>query len=97
MTRVHNIAEIMRRTGLSREALGRLRKARIIEPADASPLGRPLFHSGAYARIERAEQLRELGMSLGEIRRLIERDRNEMPCSSGAPTSVRAAPSGTNG
>ena len=71
MSRVHNIAEIMRRTGLSREALFRLREAGVIDSVDSSPLGRPLFGPRIYSRIERAEQLRELGMAIDEIRQVM--------------------------
>ena len=74
MTHLHNVSEIMRRTSLSREAVFRLRAAGIIEPVNASPLGRPLFAARAYARIERAEQLQELGMTIDEVRQSIELD-----------------------
>ena len=70
----HNIPEIIRRTGLSREAICRMRAAKIIQSVDVSPLGRPLFPSNTYARIERAEQLRELGMTIAEIQQTIESD-----------------------
>ncbi len=74
MTHLHNVSEIMRRTGLAREAVFRLRAAGIIEPVYASPLGRPLFAARAYARIERAAQLQALGMTVDEVRQSIELD-----------------------
>ncbi len=74
MTQVHNISEIMRRTGLSRESLCRLRQASVIEQVGSSPLGRPLFPSCTYGRIERAEQLRELGMSLDQVSQTLSLD-----------------------
>ncbi len=74
MPRVHNIGELTRRTGVPREVIGRFRRAGLLESVHASPLGRPLFASAAYAQIERIEQLRALGMSLDEVKEVIEHD-----------------------
>lgn len=86
--RVHNIPEIMRRTGLSREGICRLRAVGIIVPVGVSPLGRPLFPTSAYARIERAEQLRELGMTVSEIQQAIAQDDDALVASARLASSV---------
>ncbi|TDU79913.1 MerR family transcriptional regulator [Streptomyces sp. KS 21] len=71
---LHSIGEIARRTGLTVKTVRFYSDSGIVPPADRSPAGYRLYDTDAVARLDLARTLRDLGLDLATIRRVLDRE-----------------------
>ncbi|MFY1619999.1 MerR family transcriptional regulator [Micromonospora sp. WMMD736] len=69
----YTIGELARRTGLSVKTIRFYADHGIVPPSDRSPAGYRLFDAAAVAQLELVRTLRELGVDLAAIRRVVDR------------------------
>ncbi|MFG1913461.1 MerR family transcriptional regulator [Micromonospora sp. NPDC048898] len=70
----YTIGELARRTGLSVKTIRYYADSGIVPPTDRSPTGYRLFDAAAVARLELVRTLRDLGVDLAAIRRVVDRE-----------------------
>ncbi|MGC5311159.1 MerR family transcriptional regulator [Micromonospora zamorensis] len=70
----HTIGDLSGRTGLSVKTIRYYADRGIVPPTDRSPAGYRLFDAEAVARLELVRTLRELGVDLATIRRVVNRE-----------------------
>ncbi|MDG9677856.1 MerR family transcriptional regulator [Micromonospora sp. DH14] len=70
----HTIGELARRTGLSVKTIRYYADSGIVPPTDRSPAGYRRFGPAAVARLELVRTLRELGVDLATIRRVVNQE-----------------------
>ncbi|MDV9191734.1 MerR family transcriptional regulator [Streptomyces sp. SR27] len=71
---LYSIGDLARRTGLTVKAIRFYADSGIVPPADRTPAGYRRFPSDAIARISLVRTLRELGVDLATIRKIMERE-----------------------
>lgn len=69
-----SIGELSRRTGLSVKTIRFYSDRGIVPPADRSPAGYRLYGPDALARLALARTLRDLGLDLATVRRVLEQE-----------------------
>ncbi|MET0233809.1 MAG: MerR family transcriptional regulator [Kibdelosporangium sp.] len=74
MGTLYSIGELARRTGLTVKAIRFYADRGIVPPTDRSPAGYRLYGPDAVVRLELVRTLRELGLDLATIRRVLESD-----------------------
>lgn len=74
VTTLHTIGELARRTGLAVRTIRFYSDSGVVPPADRSDGGYRLYGADALARLELVRTLRDLGIDLATIRRLLERE-----------------------
>jgi DNA-binding transcriptional MerR regulator len=67
-----SIGELARRTGLSVRTIRFWSDAGVVPPADRTESGRRLYDAAGQARLELAATLRELGLGLADVRRVLD-------------------------
>ncbi|MET8045242.1 MerR family transcriptional regulator [Micromonospora sp. NPDC005215] len=70
----HTIGDLARRTGLSVKTIRYYADTGIVPPTDRSPTGYRLFDAEAVARLDLVRTLRDLGLDLATIRRVVDRE-----------------------
>ncbi|MFJ6379252.1 MerR family transcriptional regulator [Kitasatospora sp. NPDC092039] len=70
----YTIGELARRTGLTVKTVRFYSDQGIVPPADRNPAGHRRYGADAVARLELVRTLRELGLGLPAIRRVVERE-----------------------
>ncbi|MET8232411.1 MerR family transcriptional regulator [Micromonospora sp. NPDC005298] len=70
----HTIGELARRTGLSVKTIRYYADSGLVPPTDRSPAGYRRYDPGAVARLELVRTLRELGLDLATIRRVVNKE-----------------------
>ncbi|MFD5433053.1 MerR family transcriptional regulator [Kitasatospora sp. NPDC127067] len=70
----YTIGELARRTGLTVKTVRFYSNQGIVPPADRNPAGHRRYGADAVARLELVRILRELGLGLPAIRRVVERE-----------------------
>ncbi|MEV0235518.1 MerR family transcriptional regulator [Nonomuraea sp. NPDC050786] len=70
----YSIGELARRTGLTVKTIRFYSDQGIVPPADRSPAGYRRYDADAVARLELVRTLRDLGIDLPTIRRVVERE-----------------------
>ncbi|WP_433317059.1 MerR family transcriptional regulator [Micromonospora sp. CA-269861] len=70
----HTIGELAQRTGLSVKTIRYYADSGIVPPTDRSPTGYRRYGPDAVARLELVRTLRELGLDLATIRRVVDRE-----------------------
>ncbi|WP_224285536.1 MerR family transcriptional regulator, partial [Streptomyces sp. LS1784] len=70
----YTIGELARRTGLTVKTVRFYSDQGIVSPADRNPAGHRRYGADAVARLELVRTLRELGLGLPAIRRVVERE-----------------------
>ncbi|MFD0408168.1 MerR family transcriptional regulator [Kitasatospora sp. NPDC127116] len=70
----YTIGELARRTGLTVKTVRFYSNQGIVPPADRNPAGHRRYGADAVARLELVRTLRELGLGLPAIRRVVERE-----------------------
>ncbi|MGI5522707.1 MerR family transcriptional regulator [Micromonospora sp. CA-259024] len=70
----HTIGELARRTGLSVKTIRYYADRGIVPPTDRSPAGYRRYGPEAVARLELVRTLRDLGVDLAAIRRVVDRE-----------------------
>ncbi|WP_433537645.1 MerR family transcriptional regulator [Micromonospora sp. CA-249363] len=83
----YSIGELARRTGLSVKTIRYYADSGIVPPIDRSVAGYRVFDAEAVARLELVRTLRELGVDLAAIRRVVDR---EVPLHEVAATHAEA-------
>ncbi|MFH9725084.1 MerR family transcriptional regulator [Streptomyces sp. NPDC017254] len=68
------IGDLARRTGLTVKTIRFYSDTGIVPPTDRSPAGYRLYDIGALTRLDLVRTLRDLGLDLGIIRRLLDRE-----------------------
>lgn len=68
------IGELARRTGLSVKTIRFYSDAGVVPAAARTPAGYRLFDAGSLARLEAARTLRDLGLDLATVRRVLDRE-----------------------
>ncbi|MEU4469946.1 MerR family transcriptional regulator [Micromonospora sp. NPDC023888] len=68
------IGDLARRTGLSVKTIRYYADCGIVPPTDRSPTGYRLFDAEAVARLDLVRTLRDLGVDLSTIRRVVDRE-----------------------
>jgi DNA-binding transcriptional MerR regulator len=71
---VFTIGQLARRTGLSTRTIRFYADTGVVPPTGRSPAGHRVYDTGAVARLELVRTLRELGVGLPDIRRVLERE-----------------------
>ncbi len=71
---LYSIGEVARRTGLTVKAIRFYSDQGIVAPTDRSPAGYRLYTIDAVARLNLVRTLRDLGLDLPTIRRVVERE-----------------------
>ncbi|OCC11617.1 MerR family transcriptional regulator [Streptomyces sp. PTY087I2] len=71
---LHSIGELARRTGLTVKTIRFYSDRGIVTPTDRSPAGYRLYSTDAVARLGLVRTLRELGLDLPTIRRVVDRE-----------------------
>ncbi|MFE2526969.1 MerR family transcriptional regulator [Streptomyces sp. NPDC059382] len=71
---LYSIGELSRRTGLTVKTIRFYSDKGIVPPTDRSPAGYRLFGLDALARLELARTLRDLGLDLATIRKVLDRE-----------------------
>ncbi|MFF4615437.1 MerR family transcriptional regulator [Nonomuraea jabiensis] len=71
---LYSIGDLARRTGLTVKTIRFYSDRGIVPPADRSPTGYRLYDLDAVARLELVRTLRDLGVDLPTIRRVVERE-----------------------
>ncbi|MFE9192383.1 MerR family transcriptional regulator [Micromonospora sp. NPDC007208] len=70
----HTIGELARRTGLSVKTIRYYADSGIVPPTDRSPAGYRRYGRAAVARLELVRTLRDLGLDLATIRRVVNQE-----------------------
>ncbi|MGW2622350.1 MerR family transcriptional regulator [Micromonospora taraxaci] len=70
----HTIGDLARRTGLSVKTIRYYADSGIVPPTSRSPAGYRLFDAEAVARLELVRTLRDLGLDLATIRRVVDHE-----------------------
>lgn len=83
----YTIGELARCTGMSVKTIRYYADSGIVPPTDRSPAGYRLFDAAAVARLELVRTLRDLGVELAAIRRVVDR---EVPLHEVAATHAEA-------
>ncbi|SDT39548.1 DNA-binding transcriptional regulator, MerR family [Streptomyces sp. TLI_053] len=68
------IGDLARRTGLTVKTIRFWSDSGIVPPTDRSPAGYRLYDLGALARLDLVRTLRELGLELAAVRRVLDRE-----------------------
>ncbi|PNE40103.1 MerR family transcriptional regulator [Streptomyces noursei] len=71
---LYSIGELARRTGLTVKTVRFYSDRGIVAPTDRSPAGYRLYHIDAVARLDLVRTLRELGLDLPTIRKVVDRE-----------------------
>ncbi|GGO60532.1 MerR family transcriptional regulator [Nonomuraea cavernae] len=71
---LHSIGDLARRTGLTVKAIRFYSDSGIVPPTDRGPAGHRLYDSDAVARLDLVRTLRDLGVGLPAIRRILDRE-----------------------
>ncbi|MFE9392816.1 MerR family transcriptional regulator [Streptomyces sp. NPDC006784] len=71
---LYSIGELARRTGLTVKTIRFYSDRGIVAPTDRSPAGYRLYSSDAVARLDLVRTLRELGLDLPTIRKVVDRE-----------------------
>ncbi|MGW2271834.1 MerR family transcriptional regulator [Streptomyces yangpuensis] len=71
---LYSIGELARRTGLTVKTIRFYSDRGIVAPADRSPAGYRLYDIDAVARLDLVRTLRELGLDLPTIRKVVDRE-----------------------
>ncbi|MEV3933706.1 MerR family transcriptional regulator [Streptomyces sp. NPDC053728] len=71
---LHSIGELARRTGTTVKTVRFYSDCGLVPPADRSPSGYRLYGDDAVARLDLVRTLRELGLDLASIRRVVDRE-----------------------
>ncbi|MGW0781231.1 MerR family transcriptional regulator [Streptomyces sp. NPDC002913] len=71
---LHSIGELARRTGITVKTIRFYSDNGLIPPADRSPAGYRLYDSGAVARLDLVRTLRDLGLDLAVVRKVMDRE-----------------------
>lgn len=71
---LHSIGELARRTGTTVKTVRFYSDCGLLPPADRSPGGYRLYDDDAVARLDLVRTLRELGLDLASIRRVVDRE-----------------------
>src|SRR5215475_4330627 len=71
---LYSIGDLARRTGLTVKAIRFYADSGIVPPTDRSPAGYRLYDIDAVARLDLVRTLRELGLDLSTIRRIVDRE-----------------------
>ncbi|MFE6041649.1 MerR family transcriptional regulator [Streptomyces sp. NPDC056452] len=71
---LHSIGELARRTGLTVKTIRFYSDRGIVAPTDRSPAGYRLYDTDAVARLDLVRTLRELGLDLPTIRKVVDRE-----------------------
>ncbi|QIQ04090.1 MerR family transcriptional regulator [Streptomyces liangshanensis] len=71
---LHSIGELARRTGLTVKTVRFYSDRGIVAPARRSPAGHRLYGTDAVARLDLVRTLRDLGLDLPTIRKVLERE-----------------------
>jgi DNA-binding transcriptional MerR regulator len=71
---LYSIGELARRTGLTVKTIRYYADRGLVGPARRNPAGHRLFEAGDVARLALVRTLRDLGLDLGTIRRLVDRE-----------------------
>jgi len=74
MNELYTIGELARRTGLTVKAIRFYSDRGLVPPTDRSPAGYRRYDVAAVARLDLVRSLRELGLDLGTIRRILDRE-----------------------
>lgn len=74
MNELISIGELARRTGLTVKAIRFYSDRGLVPPTDRSPAGYRRYDLAAVARLDLVRSLRELGLDLGIIRRILDRE-----------------------
>jgi len=74
VTTLHSIGELSRRTGLSVRTIRFYSDSGVVTPTTRSPAGYRLYDLDALLRLELLRTLRELGMDLAMIQRVLDRE-----------------------
>jgi DNA-binding transcriptional MerR regulator len=72
--RLYSIGDLARRTGLAVRTIRFYSDNGIVSPAGRSPAGYRLYHAGAVARLNLVRTLRELGVDLPAIRKVVNQE-----------------------
>ncbi|MFJ3205718.1 MerR family transcriptional regulator [Streptomyces sp. NPDC086989] len=70
----YSIGELSRQTGVPVKTIRFYSDGGIVPPADRSPAGYRLYNPDALARLELVRTLRELGLDLATVRRVLDRE-----------------------
>jgi DNA-binding transcriptional MerR regulator len=71
---LYSIGELARRTGLTVKTIRFYSDRGIVAPTDRSPAGYRLYNMDAAARLDLVRTLRELGLDLPTIRKVLDRE-----------------------
>ncbi|WP_412539706.1 MerR family transcriptional regulator [Longispora sp. K20-0274] len=71
---LYGIGDLSRRTGLSVKTIRYYSDAGLVPPTDRSPVGYRLYDLDALARLDLVRTLRDLGVDLATIRRVLDRE-----------------------
>ncbi|MFG3114571.1 MerR family transcriptional regulator [Streptomyces sp. NPDC048197] len=71
---LHSIGELARRTGLTVKTIRFYSDRGIVAPTDRSPAGYRRYDATAVARLELVRTLRDLGLDLATVRKVMERE-----------------------
>lgn len=71
---LYSIGELARRTGTTVKTIRFYSDCGLIPPADRSPAGYRLYDNGAVARLDFVRTLRDLGLDLAAIRKVMDRE-----------------------
>ncbi|MFG2647819.1 MerR family transcriptional regulator [Streptomyces sp. NPDC048436] len=71
---LHSIGDLARRTGLTVKTVRFYSDAGIVPPADRTPAGYRLYGTDAVARLDLVRTLRDLGLDLPTIRKVVDRE-----------------------
>ncbi|MFE2931990.1 MerR family transcriptional regulator [Streptomyces sp. NPDC059278] len=71
---LYSIGELARRTGTTVKTIRFYSDCGLVPPADRSPAGYRLYDNGAVARLDSVRTLRDLGVDLAAIRKVMDRE-----------------------
>src|SRR5688572_26119943 len=74
MNELYSIGELARRTGLTVKAIRFYSDRGLVPPTDRSPAGYRRYRLADVARLDLVRSLRELGLDLGTIRQVLDRE-----------------------
>ncbi|MDX6328063.1 MAG: hypothetical protein QOI83_446 [Streptomycetaceae bacterium] len=90
-----SIGDLARRTGLPVKTIRFYSDLGVVPPTDRTPAGYRLYDLDALARLELVRTLRDLGIDLATIQRVLEREiTSPRHGANGAAAGGRAAPGG---
>ncbi|MBM7789693.1 MerR family transcriptional regulator [Tenggerimyces flavus] len=73
---LYSIGDLARRTGLTVKVIRFYSDRGIVPPTDRSPAGHRLYNIDAVARLDLVRALRDLGVDLATIRKVVDRERS---------------------